>query len=144
MITSEAKNISNKLHKAIVSVGTNIDPEINLKRAKGILESELNFLDEATVIQTRPDGYQDQPDFLNGAYLLATDMGYDDFNLYLKSVENRMGRIKGPIKSGPRCIDLDIIVWDNKVVHDDYVQKKHYVVTPVNELLQANHIELVP
>ena len=130
-------------HLAIVSVGTNIDPESNLSRSREILLNEVAFLGEATVIQTEPDGYKDQPDFLNGAFLLGTDLPYDKFNEYLKEVENRLGRVKGPLKSGPRCIDLDIIIWDGRVVHGDYTEKKHYVIDPVNELLEKYNIELL-
>ena len=136
--------MDNPQHLAIVSVGSNIDPEQNIESSKEILRNEVTFLGEATVIQTEPDGYQDQPDFLNGAYLLGTDMPYEAFNLYLKDVENRLGRIKGPIKSGPRCIDLDIIIWDGKIVHDDYDQNKYYVIKPVNELLEKHAIEAFP
>ena len=131
-----------KRHLAIVSVGSNIDPEQNLRKSRELLKNEVALLGEATVIQTEPDGFQDQPDFLNGAYLLGTDMSYEEFNHYLKEIESRMGRVKGPIKSGPRCIDLDIIIWDGKVVHGDYAQNKHYVIRPVNELLQKYAIEL--
>jgi 2-amino-4-hydroxy-6-hydroxymethyldihydropteridine diphosphokinase len=131
-----------KLHLVVVSVGSNIEPQHNLQGARKILASEVEFLGESEVIQTAPDGYRNQPDFLNGAYLLGTTMSYDDFNRYLKGVEERLGRVKGPIKSGPRCIDLDIIVWDGKIVHDDYRQNKHYVVNPVNELLQKHAIAL--
>lgn len=136
-------SVHKTLHVAIVSVGTNIDPERNLQNSRAILQREVAFLGEATVIQTEPDGYKDQPDFLNGAYLLGTDMPYDEFNHYLKGVESRLGRVKGPIKSGPRCIDLDIIIWDGKVVHGDYTKNKHYVIAPVNELLQKHAIELL-
>lgn len=131
-----------KLHLVVVSVGSNIEPQHNLQGARKILASEVEFLGESEVIQTAPDGYRNQPDFLNGAYLLGTTMSYDDFNRYLKGVEERLGRVKGPIKSGPRCIDLDIIIWDGKIVHDDYRQNKHYVVNPVNELLQKHAIAL--
>ena len=129
-------------HLAIISVGTNINPEDNLRKSKEILDSEMAFLGEATVIRTAPDGFQDQPDFLNGAYFIGTDLSYAEFNQYLKTIEKRMGRVKGPIKSGPRCIDLDIIIWDGEVVHSDYEQQKHYVIKPVNELLNKFDIQL--
>jgi len=130
-------------HLVIVSVGSNINPAKNLSNASSILRQEVQFLDEATVIKTEPDGYKDQPDFLNGAYLLKTPLSYEKFNNYLKEIERRLGRIKGPIKSGPRCIDLDIIIWDKKVVHDDYRKEKHYVIQPVNELLAQHSISLL-
>lgn len=134
--------MSRQRHVTIVSVGSNIEPEHNLRSARDILRDEMTLLGEARVIRTKPDGYQDQADFLNGAWLLETELPYDEFNRYLKDVERRLGRVKGPIKSGPRCIDLDIIIWDGRVVHDDYIQKKHYVVGPVDELLQRHGIEL--
>lgn len=129
-------------HLVIVSVGSNIDPETNLRKARHILDNEVELLGEATVIQTEPDGYQQQPDFLNGAYLLGTTLDYEDFNQYLKQVEKRLGRVKGPIKSGPRCIDLDIIIWDGTVVHSDYTDNKHYVIRPVDELIRNHSIRL--
>lgn len=129
-------------HWAIVSVGSNIEPDANLEKSRQILKSEMSFLGEATVIETAPDGYQDQPDFLNGAFFLGTELSYDEFNQYLKEIERRMGRIKGPIKSGPRCIDLDIIVWDGSIVHSDYHDNKYYVVQPVNELLEKYNVQI--
>lgn len=139
---SAKPNTKNNKHQVIVSVGSNIDPESNIALSQEILAKEVCFIAQATVIETKPDGYQDQPDFLNGAFLLQTDLDYEEFNQYLKEVENRMGRVKGPIKSGPRCIDLDIIVWDRKIVHSDYTNNKYYVVNPVNELVQKHRIEL--
>ena len=134
--------MNESLHLAIVSVGSNIDPEQNLQKTRELLKTEVQFLGEAEVIQTEPDGFKDQPDFLNGAYLLGTELPYEEFNQYLKGVESRLGRVKGPIKSGPRCIDLDIIIWDGKVVHGDYHKNKYYVIKPVNELLQQHSIKL--
>lgn len=142
MSSSEAVTQS-VVHLVIVSVGSNINPEQNLQSAREILSDEVQFMDEATIIKTEPDGYQHQPDFLNGAYLLGTQLSYNDFNQYLKEIEHRLGRVKGPIKSGPRCIDLDIIIWDGKVVHSDYIEQKHYVIQPVNELLKNNSILLL-
>lgn len=141
MISSEA-SINENQHFVIVSVGTNINPQQNIQKSRGILKNETVFLGEAAVIQTEPDGYKDQPDFLNGAYLLRTNLSYEKFNQYLKAIEGRLGRVKGPIKSGPRCIDLDIIIWDGKVVHSDYIENKQYVIDPVNELLKKHSIEL--
>ena len=129
-------------HQTIVSIGSNIEPRKNFALSQKILEEEVVFHGSATIIETKPDGYQDQPDFLNGAYLLETTMSYNAFNDYLKKLEKRMGRVKGPIKSGPRCIDIDIIVWNGEIVHDDYHNQKHYVVIPVNEIIRQHEIQV--
>ena len=80
------------MHQTIVSVGSNVEPRKNFILSQEILTKEVMFQAAATIIKTKPDGYQDQPDFLNGAYLLQTKMSYDAFNAYLKKLEKRMGR----------------------------------------------------
>ena len=123
-------------HRAYISVGSNIEPEKHIAQAREMLAAEENLIQVATAIKTAPDGYQDQPDFLNTAFLVATALDLEAFNAYLKRLEIRLGRIKGAIKSGPRVIDLDIIIWDGVVVHDDYPEKS-YVSTAIDELLPA-------
>jgi 2-amino-4-hydroxy-6-hydroxymethyldihydropteridine diphosphokinase len=129
------------MHQAILSVGSNINPQENCHQAEAILTAEHRFLGRSSYIITAPVGYQDQDDFLNGAYLVETDLGYEEFNVYLKDIERRLGRVKGPIKSGPRTMDLDIIVWDGVVVHEDY-GTKDYTTDPVDEILASFGVTL--
>ena len=129
------------MHRVIISVGSNIEPEKNIAKSREILAEETSLLGEATVIKTLPVGYQDQPDFLNSAFYLETPLEKDDFNAYLKTVEQQLGRVKGSIKSGPRTIDLDIIIWDGEVVHDDYYDKD-YVIRPLQELITKLQINI--
>jgi len=63
---------------------------------------------------------ENQPDFLNGAALIETERSKDEFNFYLKNLEDRLGRDRSLPKFGPRTIDLDIVVWNGEVVDDDY------------------------
>lgn len=121
-------------HVCVVSVGSNIDPQRNVRRTRDILAAEIDLWGESALIWTAPVGFQDQPDFLNGAYLITTPLDRAAFKEYLCGVEDRLGRVRGPIKSGPRTIDLDIIIWDGEVVHDDYFSRE-YVSVPVDELI---------
>lgn len=129
------------MHQAILSVGSNIKPQENCRQAEEILSDEHTLIGRSSYIVTAPVGYQKQDDFLNGAYLVETALSYDEFNRYLKEVEQRLGRVKGPIKSGPRTMDLDIIIWDGAIVHDDY-RTKEYASIPVNELLEKHGISI--
>ncbi|WP_438951929.1 2-amino-4-hydroxy-6-hydroxymethyldihydropteridine diphosphokinase [Porticoccus sp.] len=124
------------LHRVIISVGSNIEAAKNIARCHEILAAETILLASAKVIQTSPVGYQFQPDFLNTAYLIETPLEKLSFNRYLKAVEERMGRLKGPIKSGPRAIDLDIVIWDDLILTDDFYCHD-YVRLPVQELLDT-------
>jgi len=134
-----------ELHQVIISVGSNIDPHENISKSQVILSSETNyvarFVDCADVIETDPVGYKKQPNFLNTAYLVETTLEFDRFNGYLITVEDRMGRLRGPIKAGPRTIDLDIIVWDGELLEPDYHQFE-YVSVPVDQILSSNQLSI--
>ena len=122
------------MNTAVVGVGSNIDPHRNIKKAEDILSREQKLINRSSFIVTPPIGYEDQDDFLNGAFLVSTKMGFREFISYLKDVETRLGRMKDANKYGPRIIDLDLIVWNNEVVNDDYYTRD-FVKKAVHELL---------
>ncbi|WP_249977448.1 2-amino-4-hydroxy-6-hydroxymethyldihydropteridine diphosphokinase [Vreelandella olivaria] len=128
--------LTSAYHEGFISVGTNIEPEQHYADVLAILNRECILLASSSVIRTSPVGYQYQPDFLNAALLVRTPLEYDAFRAYLKEVENRLGRVRGPIKSGPRTMDLDIVAWDGEVVDEGYYQYD-YVRGPVDEVLAA-------
>ena len=124
-------------HECLISLGTNIEPERHFNEALSILSSECELIARSEAIRTAPVGYQHQPDFLNSALLVRTSLDHDAFRAYLKEVENRLGRVRGPIKSGPRTMDLDIVAWDGEVIDDGYYQHS-YVRRPVDDVLAAS------
>jgi 2-amino-4-hydroxy-6-hydroxymethyldihydropteridine diphosphokinase len=105
---------------AIIGVGSNISPQANIGKARDILSVEQTFIGESRFITTTPIGYTDQPDFINGAFKVGTDLTQGEFVTYLKEIEQRLGRKKNAIKYGPRIIDLDLVVWNGIVVDPDY------------------------
>lgn len=129
-------------NRAIVAVGSNIEPEENVQAARAILKNEQKLLGVSEFELTAPRGYQNQPDFLNGALYVATNLDYEPFNQWLKQVEVRLGRVKGPLKSGPRTIDLDIIIWNGEIVHNDYPGAP-YVQKYVDELIKKYNVQLL-
>ncbi len=132
---------SHHVNHAVVSVGSNIDPIRNLLHCKIILDAEVQLIGEAPWIETAPVGFRDQANFINGAFYIKTSMELTLFNAYLKSVEARLGRVKSKLKSGPRTMDLDIILWNTKVVHGDFYAQD-YVKIPVVHLLEKYNIRV--
>ncbi len=123
----------------IISVGSNIEPHKNCEAAKEILLAETTFKGKAKYIVTKPWGYEDQADFLNGAFWLETESDFKTFNNYLKTVEKRLDRIKHGNKAGPRTIDLDIVIWNNEIIVDDFYDKD-FVRIPVSELIETHSL----
>jgi|TARA_B100001093_G_scaffold444942_1_gene448296 2-amino-4-hydroxy-6-hydroxymethyldihydropteridine diphosphokinase len=130
-----------KKNRVIISVGSNIDPLPNIKKSREILSSETIFICAADSIETAPIGYLNQANFLNTAFLVMTSLSYHDFNFSLKAIENRMGRERGPIKAGPRTIDLDIIVWNEYLITEDYYNFE-YVSVPVDQVLSTMSLDI--
>ncbi|MDQ7730928.1 2-amino-4-hydroxy-6-hydroxymethyldihydropteridine diphosphokinase [Halomonas sp. SpR8] len=125
------------LHECFISLGSNIDPDHYFAQALEIISRECELLARSKAIRTAPVGYQQQPDFLNAALLVSTSQEREAFRAYLKGVEDRLGRVRGAIKSGPRTMDLDIVAWDGEIVDDGYF-KHSYVKKPVDEVLASS------
>lgn len=125
------------LHECFISLGSNIDPDYYFAQALEIISRECVLLARSAAIRTAPVGYQQQPDFLNAALLVSTPLEREAFRAYLKGVEDRLGRVRGAIKSGPRTMDLDIVAWDGQVVDNGYYQHD-YVKKPIDEVLTSS------
>ena len=72
------------IHECIIGIGSNIDPEQNVATALFFLRQEHELISVSTLVKTSPIGISDQPDFLNGAAMVFTEMEMMDFKNYLK------------------------------------------------------------
>lgn len=122
------------MNQVVIGIGSNISPEENIKKAIEEISNQHSVLVESKFVKTEPIGFIDQPYFLNGALCIETDLLYDDLKSCLIKIENKLGRVRGVNKWGPRPIDLDIVVWNRKVVDDD-VYKRDFLQNAVIELL---------
>lgn len=122
------------MHQAIVAVGSNFEAEANFQRAEAILTADGYFRGKGENITTEPVGYVDCDSFLNGAFWLETDLDFDTFNAYLKSIEQQLGRVKGRKGRGPQPMDLDIVVWDGAIVRDEFYTQD-YTRRPVEDAI---------
>lgn len=129
-------------HWAVVSVGSNIDPVANVAEARRLIDESaewpvLRIRASSRFIRTTPRGsLADQPDFLNGAFLIETEAGLDRLRSCLKSIEDQMGRVRGPVKEGPRNIDLDVVIFDGLRVDDDF-ERYDFVRESALQLVEA-------
>ena len=110
-------------HEVVVGLGSNIDPEANLEQAVLELKSRFKVSKQSKWTRSKPIGIQDQPDFYNGALLLETELEQQSLKKELKRIEDILGRDRSLPKFGPRTIDLDILIWNKKVVDEDYYER---------------------
>jgi len=120
-------------HECIIGIGSNIEPEKNIASALFFLRQEQTFISVSSLIKTSPIGIAEQPDFLNGAAKVNTEMELADFKTYLKKLEDRLMRDRTSPKFGPRTIDLDIVLWDGEILDPDYYSRD-FLKTAVQEI----------
>ncbi|MDE0214386.1 MAG: 2-amino-4-hydroxy-6-hydroxymethyldihydropteridine diphosphokinase [Deltaproteobacteria bacterium] len=108
------------MNRAVIGVGSNIEPERNVPEARRHIAHRHVIVAASPFVQTRPVGCVDQPDFTNGALLVETPVDRERLRADLKAIEALLGRRRGEKRYGPRTIDLDIVVWNGRVVDPDF------------------------
>ena len=96
----------------------------------------------SSLLETDPEGYLDQPRFLNGAAALETTLPPRELLGLLLAVERRFGRVRGSgPPQGPRTLDLDLLVYGEEEVDEPGLRVPHprlheraFVLRPLAEV----------
>ena len=107
------------MNRVVVGVGSNIRPKENIRKARTKISQTYRLIKESTFVETDPVGIEDQPNFINGAFLIETSLNTEQFKQWLFDLEDKLERDRKGHKHGPRTIDLDIVVWNGEVVDSD-------------------------
>lgn len=135
----------NNLPEVYISLGSNIEPETNLRRAVQLLRELCTVVAVSSAYRTPPQGFTEQADFLNMAVKLHTPCTPEIFKVQvIDPIEQQLKRWRDPSnKNGPRTIDLDISLWDKATfsygekpwyVPDRNIERFAYVVLPLAEI----------
>jgi len=108
------------VNRVAVGLGSNLQPEANIEKAKALLASEFRVLKASEFRKTKPVNAPDHPDFINGVLLLETSLSRPALKERLHGIEESLGRPRKGDRSAPRTIDLDILVWNGEIIDPDY------------------------
>lgn len=122
------------MNRVIVGLGSNIEPDKNIERAKKTLTRKYKVVAESSFRQTKSIGDIQQADFINGAILLETERDSEQLKVELTQIETELGRSQEHNHNEPRTIDLDIILWNETIMDQDFY-KRDYLKQSVLELL---------
>lgn len=126
-----------------LGLGTNVGVrESQLERALTELSKLGRITRKSRVYETKPWGKIDQPDFLN----MCIEFMYPESSLLLiekvKHIEKKLGRVQRE-KWGPREIDIDILLFDDKIINTGQLVVPHphmleraFVMVPLAEIAQ--------
>jgi 2-amino-4-hydroxy-6-hydroxymethyldihydropteridine diphosphokinase len=130
---------------AYLSLGSNIgDRAENLREAIAALpDAGVRVLRVSSFYETQPVDYLEQPWFLNCAVEAQTELEPLGLLHELRQIEARMGS-KKVITKGPRLIDMDILLFGERVIDTPELQVPHprmhlrrFVLVPLAELAPA-------
>jgi 2-amino-4-hydroxy-6-hydroxymethyldihydropteridine diphosphokinase len=98
----------------------------------------------SSLYETEPVGeILDQPDFLNAAVRISTELGPEKLLDLCKGIELEQGRVLGGPRHGPRPLDVDLLLLEDLQVSSDRLTLPHPEVTSRRFVL-APLLELDP
>ncbi len=138
-----AVEVFKKWSKAYLSIGSNMgDKKAYLDFAVETLKNDKNIRVKniSSYIATAPYGYTEQDDFLNGCVEIETIYSPHKLLNTINAIEYKADR-KREIHWGPRTLDIDIILYDNKIINTENLTIPHidmenrfFVLEPLNEI----------
>lgn len=129
--------------QVFIALGANMSqPAKQIRRAIALvcLLPETRLLKTSSFYSTAPQGYADQPDFINAVIEISTGLSPQGLLESLLAIESALGRERKFI-NGPRMIDLDLLLYGDETIHKSELHVPHprmheraFVLTPLTEI----------
>ncbi|KAA8725904.1 2-amino-4-hydroxy-6-hydroxymethyldihydropteridine diphosphokinase [Ewingella americana] len=76
--------------------------------------------------RSKPLGPQNQPDFLNAVVALDTELPPEELLDCTQAIEQNQGRVRKLERWGPRTLDLDMLLYGDRVINTERLTVPHY------------------
>jgi 2-amino-4-hydroxy-6-hydroxymethyldihydropteridine diphosphokinase len=130
--------------RVFIGVGSNVDPEENVRRGLRLLAQEMRVTAVSTAYETEPEGRRRQARYYNCIVEVETEAPPTELKRALRGIEERLGRVRGRDKYAARPIDLDLLAYDEMSVRtpdltlpDPDVANRPYLAVALAELAPA-------
>jgi 2-amino-4-hydroxy-6-hydroxymethyldihydropteridine diphosphokinase len=130
------------LKKVYLSLGSNVgDRAAHIERAIGLFaEAGIEIRRVSSFYRTEPVDFAPQRWFINCAVEAATSLMPLQLLKAIKRIERRLGR-RVSVAKGPRTIDIDILLYENHIIHTPALTIPHprmterrFVLIPLREI----------
>ena len=129
--------------RALVSFGANLgEPARQIKEAVARLREnkKIRFQKASSFYLTEPVGPVPQPPFVNAVAEWATELEPEEVLEILLRVEREMGRER-TLRWGPRAIDLDLLLFSDRIVEipglnvpHPRMHERRFILAPLAEV----------
>jgi 2-amino-4-hydroxy-6-hydroxymethyldihydropteridine diphosphokinase len=125
-----------EFHLAYLSLGSNIEPEVNLPKAVRLLSERGEIVKVSGVWESQPVG-GGGGNYLNACLCYKTIQTQEQLKAAtIHPIETSLGRKRSEDKYAPRTIDIDIILFDNEIVGGHWLAQA-FVAVPLAEIYPA-------
>ena len=132
------------MSRAFIGLGSNEGDRLALidQAAKALAATRgATMVRMASIRETDPVGGPPQGKFLNTVIEIDTPLTPHQLCTALQAIERDLGRQPSPERWGPRPIDLDILLYDDRVVEESglaiphpRMHERRFVLEPLAEL----------
>lgn len=125
-----------------LGIGSNLGrrEENCLKAIQILAEKGIKLRKASGLYETEPWGVEDQPNFINLAVEVETDLLPEGLLKVIKEIEKEMGRAE-TFRWGPRMIDIDILLYDDLIYDSQDLKIPHplmherdFVLMPLSDI----------
>ena len=115
--------------RVYLALGSNLaDPLHQVRNALDALTTieQTQRMAVSSFYRTPPYGPPDQPDYLNAAVALDTQLSPEALLDHTQRIEQEQGRVRKAERWGPRTLDLDIMLFGDRTLNTPRLTVPHY------------------
>lgn len=123
-----------------ISIGSNIDKEINIPSSLAALRKQFGKITASTLYETEPVGFIGDS-FYNLVVRFDSTLSAKEVAKILRQIELDHGRARESQKFSPRTLDLDLILYGDQIIRDgrlqiprDEIERYAFVLEPLAEI----------
>ena len=121
------------MHSCLICIGSNYNRKENLLLARRRLTALFPSIRFTGEQETRPLFFRNPALFSNQVARFYTDADAERVVKELKTIEKEAGREKEDKKREKVCLDIDLLVFDNRVLNPEDL-KRDYILKGLEEL----------
>lgn len=133
------------MSRVFLSLGSNLGDRLsNIQQAVSSLSmsEHIKIIKTSSFYETEPWGNKNQDWFINACIAIDTDFTCEELLKYCQNIEAQLGRIrKANEKWSQRVIDIDILMYDDKIINSSNLTIPHplmhlraFVLVPMLEV----------
>lgn len=133
------------MNSTYLILGSNLGDKLhNLQQAIQLIKKEIGaVVNQSNIYVTAAWGNTSQPDFVNQAIRVDTELSPTDVLQKILAVEKKIGRVRDQQKWKERIIDIDILFFNDTIINTSdltiphpYLKERKFVLIPLLEIAQ--------